>query len=168
MATSSIKCPECGGDKTTPMGANKYQCQYCGTTFTNVTETAIPAVPQGVTYCKFCGGEISVTAQKCRHCGEWLNQPTPSMANNAYQQNMTPQYVSTKSKGVAALLAILLAGWGIHEFYLGKTGAGIAYLLIWFCFCWTIAVPIILAGISIIQGISYLCMSDKEFAAKYH
>ena len=24
--------------------------------------------------CKFCGGEVSDTARKCKHCGEWLNQ----------------------------------------------------------------------------------------------
>lgn len=24
--------------------------------------------------CPFCGEEIMITAQKCKHCGEWLNK----------------------------------------------------------------------------------------------
>lgn len=37
---------------------------------------------------------------------------------------------SDKSKIVAALLAFFLGGIGIHNFYLGKTGRGIAQLII--------------------------------------
>jgi len=38
-----------------------------------------------------------------------------------------------KDKLVAALLAFFLGGLGIHKFYLGQNGWGVAYLL----FCWT-------------------------------
>jgi hypothetical protein len=41
--------------------------------------------------------------------------------------------VPTKSKGLAGLLALFLGGFGIHKFYLGRTGMGILYLLL----CWT-------------------------------
>lgn len=28
-----IKCPQCGGNRTQDLGANKYKCMYCGTVF---------------------------------------------------------------------------------------------------------------------------------------
>ena len=64
-----------------------------------------------------------------------------------------------KSRVTAGVLGILLGGWGIHKFYLGKTGMGILYIL----FCWTY-IPAI-AGF--IEGISYLCQSDEKFWSKY-
>lgn len=39
--------------------------------------------------CPFCEGEVSSTAQKCRHCGEWIQpgvrepEPTPAAASAA-------------------------------------------------------------------------------------
>lgn len=38
-----------------------------------------------------------------------------------------------KNPTTAVLLALFLGGLGAHKFYLGKTGAGIIYIL----FCWT-------------------------------
>ena len=38
--------------------------------------------------------------------------------------------MSNKSKVTAAILAFFLGGFGIHNFYLGKTGRGVAQLLI--------------------------------------
>ena len=48
-------------------------------------------------------------------------------------------------KSTYVILALLLGGIGIHEFYAGKTGMGILYIL----FCWT-GIPLIVA---IIQAI---------------
>ena len=47
----------------------------------------------------------------------------------------------------------------MHKFYLGRVGAGIAYLL----FCWT-GIPAI---IGLIEGIIYLCSSEEDFYYKY-
>lgn len=66
---------------------------------------------------------------------------------------------STRSKNVAAFLAIILGGAGIHKFYLGKVGQGLLYLI----FSWTF-LPMILG---FVEGIYYLLMSDKAFELKY-
>ena len=64
-----------------------------------------------------------------------------------------------KSKITAGILAILLGGFGVHKFYLGKVGMGILYLV----FCWT-GIPGI---VGLIEGIIYLTCSDAEFQTKY-
>lgn len=66
---------------------------------------------------------------------------------------------SERSKTVAAVLAILLGGIGIHKFYLGQAGWGMLY----FIFSWTF-IPAILG---FFEGIIYLSMSDKAFEKKY-
>lgn len=47
-----------------------------------------------------------------------------------------------KTKGLALVLCFFLGGLGVHKFYLGRTGAGVMYLL----FCWTL-IPALLAWI---------------------
>ncbi|MCF0195343.1 MAG: TM2 domain-containing protein [Bacteroidaceae bacterium] len=126
--------------------------------------------------CPFCGEIISADASKCRFCGEWLNM-RPANVHPQYnmrptnvhpQYNVTPQYSNGKSKGVAALLAIIFAGLGINYFYLGKVAIGCIFVIVWLLFCWTLFVPIVLSIINIVQGIIYLSMSDREFAYKYN
>lgn len=63
-----------------------------------------------------------------------------------------------KSKIVAGILGILLGGWGIHKFYMGKIGMGILYL----CLCWT-GIPSL---VGLIEGIIYLVESDEAFQAR--
>ncbi len=74
---------------------------------------------------------------------------------NGYINHVIP----LKSKMVAGLLGIFLGGFGLHKFYLEKAGQGVLYLL----FCWTFIPSII----GLIEGISYLVMSDYEFGIKY-
>jgi len=65
-----------------------------------------------------------------------------------------------KNKITAALLAFFLGGFGIHKFYLGKTGQGILYLI----FCWTF-IP---SFIAFIDFIILLVTSDSNFDLKYN
>ena len=93
-------------------------------------------------FCMNCGGRIDAKAEICPQCG--VRQPG---------SRRNPDRV------VAGIFGILLGGFGIHKFYLGKVGQGILYLL----FCWTIIPSII----GLIEGIRYLVMSEEEFAKKY-
>ena len=70
------------------------------------------------------------------------------------QTNNTPQPMLVTNKKVVnkiayCILAFLLGGFGIHKFYAGKTGAGVAYLL----FCWTF-IPGLLGLIDFIVGLT--------------
>ncbi len=94
-------------------------------------------------YCQECGSIIRAKAEICPKCG--VRQAVGSL--------------SGRTRVAAALFALLLGGFGIHKFYLGKVGQGVLYLL----FCWTF-IPLI---VSLIEGIVYLTMTDAHFAAKY-
>lgn len=66
---------------------------------------------------------------------------------------------TNRNRKMAAFLAIVFGGAGIHKFYLGKPWWGLGYIL----FSWTF-IPIFLG---IIEGIRYLILSDQEFENKY-
>jgi len=68
-----------------------------------------------------------------------------------------------RNKYIAALLAFLFGPLGIHRFYLGRIGSGIAILLL------TCTVIGLLVSVpwAFIDMIRYLVMSDREFEARY-
>lgn len=68
---------------------------------------------------------------------------------------------SSKDKTAAGILAILLGGFGIQYFYLGKVGAGFITILLSLVTCgiW----PVLM----LIQGILMLTMTQQEFDQKY-
>ena len=136
-------------------------------------------------FCPKCGAQLNGTTNFCEFCGASLPQQPqqppyqqPQYQQPPYQQPpyqqppyqqppyQQPYYgqpyqpLPAKSKLLAALLAFFLGGLGIHKFYLGRTGAGIAMLL----FCWT-GIPAIIAFVDFIV---LLCHSDQEFMQKYH
>lgn len=65
-----------------------------------------------------------------------------------------------KKKEVAGILAILLGGFGVHQFYLDRPGKGIAHAI----FCWN-PVSWIIAWITAIVIFS---MGEEEFDMKYN
>lgn len=95
-------------------------------------------------YCRECGEKISDTALSCPKCG-------------ARQKGV--KTINEKNKTTAGLLGILLGGFGIHKFYLGKTGLGFVYLI----FFWTF-IPAI---VGFIEGVIYLTMKEEDFEKKY-
>jgi len=94
---------------------------------------------------------MSAQALACPGCGH------PNAANSRSQNNYAG---APRSRITAAILALFIGGLGIHKFYLGKSGAGIVYLL----FSWTL-VPSIVA---FIEAIIYFTQTDEAFAAAQH
>jgi TM2 domain-containing membrane protein YozV len=70
---------------------------------------------------------------------------------------------SDRNKYVAAVIAFLIGPLGIHRFYLGRVGSGIAMLLLT---CTVIGLFVSVPW-AFIDMIRYLVMSDREFAARY-
>ncbi|MBQ7412270.1 MAG: TM2 domain-containing protein [Clostridia bacterium] len=104
-------------------------------------------------FCKYCGAKLDDTAKFCSSCGAATDAtpasstPPSSTVPPAYGAS-TPGYIPTpapapvvkKSKIAAALLAFFLGGFGVHNFYLGYTGKGIAQLLITILSCGILSV----------------------------
>ena len=65
-----------------------------------------------------------------------------------------------KSRLAAILLAVFLGSFGIHKFYLGRTGWGILYLI----FCWT-GIPGVVA---LVEAVLYILKGEAGFDAKYN
>ena len=75
-------------------------------------------------------------------------------------QNPSPIYQENK-KILAGVLAIMLGGFGVHNFILGYTKEGVLQILMSFFSCG-------LAGIiPFVEGIIYLTKSDEEFYQIY-
>ena len=66
---------------------------------------------------------------------------------------------SGKSRGLAAILAFVTGGIGLHRFYLGNWMAGLVYLM----FCWTF-IPTLIGWV---EGVRYMLMDDFDFEARY-
>ena len=105
----SGKCPVCGA----PM--KNETCEYCG-----YVEKKAESVNQSAN-----SSQQTVNPQII------INNNQSNYQQNNYQNNnaFTPPKVSPKS-GLTALILCLLLGWfGIHRFYVGKSGTGILYLI---------------------------------------
>lgn len=97
-------------------------------------------------FCPKCGTEIKEGENFCSNCG--------NAENNEEQVNTTVTNGNSagKSKIAAGLLGIFLGGWGVHNFYLGFTGKGIAQIFVTIFTCGFGAIWGLIEGIMILTG----------------
>lgn len=116
-------------------------------------------------FCTNCGAKLEENQEKCASCGKVLkvkSTTSTNTTNNAKpEQTTTTTYTNgaPKSKICAGLLGIFLGVFGVHNFYLGYTGKGVAQLLLtlvaWiFCFIGPMVASIwgLIEGIMILSG----------------
>ena len=137
-------------------------CRNCGNEISD--ELAVACMKCGCNpragnhYCPNCGVQVNENQVICVKCGVGLNtQPQ-------YKPGLTSQFGisgGAKDRSIAGLLALLLGGFGVHQFYLGNTLSGILHIVVTWATCG-------LGGIiSLVEGIRYLTMSDQEFYDTY-
>lgn len=75
---------------------------------------------------------------------------------------------ATRSRIIAALLAIFGGVLGLQKIYMGYPGTGILIIILTVCFWWLALLPVLAAaGLGIIEGIIYLVLSDEAFEQRY-
>lgn len=133
------------------------ECPNCHELYDNAVDDACPRCT--VTHeivCPKCGNTYSPSFANCPYCGIKNDSFIPVPAATLLDPSIAYAGGEDKDRRTAALLALLLGGLGIHEFYLGNTRAGVFMLL----FSWTGIPSVIAMG----QGIRYLKMTDDAFA----
>lgn len=124
-------------------------------------------------YCKNCGRQLEDDVVFCPTCGanqqaeksesqSENNVENPIVSTNQNKREEFGEKISGKSRAVAAILAILLGGFGAHNFYLGKTNYAIAQLLLT-VIGWILIVGPFVSGIwAFVEFIIILCGSAKD------
>ena len=94
-------------------------CRNCGKELVGTPEICLGCGAKpltGSSFCQSCGSETNPLTEICIKCGARL---TKAEAVD----------ISPKSRLAVTLLAWFLGAFGVHRFYLGKIGTGIAMLL---------------------------------------
>ena len=132
-----MKCPNCGAE----VGEGRF-CSYCGSELPmRNNQTAAPNQYNNSNNNYHVVNNYYVNSGIPNQAP--MNQmPGYQVPQMNYQQNLSGQYfipqqntwtadpvTSPKSKNTALLLCFFLGIFGIHQFYVGKTGKGILYLL---------------------------------------
>ena len=117
-------------------------------------------------FCAHCGTSLDEGTKFCQNCGSNCEAPSAKapevpqmnatmMNNSAPTVSMNSASVPGKSRIAAGLLGIFLGSFGVHNFYLGRTGRAVAQLLITILSCFLLS---FISGIwSLIESILILC-----------
>lgn len=134
-------CKNCGKE----IAENAVACVHCG---------CAPKV--GSKFCGFCGAEITNGQVVCTKCGHAID--VGSVSGGVSQ--------GSKSRVVAALLAIFLGEFGAHQFYLGNMVSAIIRLGVSLV-AFVCGGMVVMSLIGIVEGIIYFAKSDEQFYSTY-
>lgn len=109
-------------------------------------------------FCSKCGNEVDDNIAFCDKCGNSMDGSNSNNSDNSNSNNNG----NSKSKIAAGLLGIFLGTLGVHNFYLGYTGKGVAQLLISVLSCGFLAIVSEIWGL--IEGIIILTSNDYRDA----
>lgn len=125
--------------------------------------------------CPECGKQYStqerVNRVKCPYCGAETNVSYADQGQQSSGQSFSSidsvfsNGPSGKSRGIAAILALFFGAFGLHYFYIGKTNAGILFLVVCLLSCFTLGV--VTQIVSFIQGILFLVSTQEEFEKRW-
>ncbi len=133
---------------------NRRYCPRCGVTLKRDSETHKPTSKS--TRCNYCGGGLKRHQRTCKHCGRDQDaiqtprefdlpyerdpsqlEPASIKVDETYETSNLkdvlrprPAYQLRRSRTLAAVLAFFLGGFGVHNFYLGRSGRGLAQLFL--------------------------------------
>lgn len=97
-------------------------------------------------FCPNCGNQLENSAAFCPQCGKPLNRAAPPVTPVTTVYVQVPPQAPGKSRLAYILLGLFLGGLGIHNFYAGYVGRGIAQLLITVFTGWLV-LPLLIVGI---------------------
>jgi TM2 domain-containing membrane protein YozV len=129
-----MQCSNCGQD-------NQEGAQFCVKCGKSMSGSR-----SGTIYCPSCGKENLQGVFFCAYCGASIGAPQGKIGYDPSQAE------EAKSKIAAGLFGILLGGFGIHRFYLGYVGMGIAQIIVTICTCGFGAIWGFIEGILILVG----------------
>lgn len=117
-------------------------------------------------YCPNCGKEIAEGAKFCPSCGCAVSDGNPNTAQPEPVADATQCGQAGARFGKSRLTYILL-GWffgllGVHDFYAGYTGRGVAQLLLTILLGWLV-VPLVIVWIWVLVEI---CVVRKDAAGR--
>jgi len=130
-------CPECGKQYSTQEKVSRVKCPYCG------AET-----------------NVSYSDQQQQSQWQQFGDQAASTVDDVFSSGP-----SGKSRGVAGLLALFLGSVGLHYFYMGKTSAGVLFLVATLITCGVLGV--VTQVVSIIQGVLFFTSSQAEFERRW-
>ena len=129
-----------------------HQCPECGKQYS--TQERVNRVK-----CPYCGAETNVSDADQEQQQQFSGQPLSSL------DSVFTNGPSGKSRGVAAILALFFGAIGLHYFYIGKTNAGILFLVASILSCGALAV--VTQIVSFVQGILFLVSTQEEFEMRW-
>lgn len=149
-----LNCPDCRG-----------QFQFNNTPPKQTEPPFVRAVPSDqpeLKFCVECGARIRKQAVICPKCGV----PQPGVRQPRYAHSDWP--TADSNKLAAGLCGVLVGALGVHKFILGYTTEGVIMLLVSILGAFAFFLgPAAMGIIGLIEGITYLTMSNEDFHETY-